>query len=167
MCLFELYFRQISSSYDIFRCGSSRIGKYWQVPTGRHFTAIIMPWNEIDSRSHMRFEIVRDKCWDLLNNIGLTYRSLNMRLVLNFFSWDWTSTCIELIKYFQLRKTKKIVLYMNYIATVISNRSNGPPTFASNGRCMERCFIESKNDWGNIISSLHSVSMIFVSSLSM
>ena len=78
-----------------------------------------------------------------------------------------TSTCIELIKYFQLRKTKKIVLYMNYIATVISNRSNGPPTFASNGRCMERCFIESKNDGGNIISSLHSVLTIFVSSLSM
>jgi len=26
-------------------CGSSRIGEYWQVPTGRHFTAIIMSWN--------------------------------------------------------------------------------------------------------------------------
>jgi hypothetical protein len=64
---------------------------------------------------------------------------------------------------------------MNYIATVISNRSNryihlywiGPPTFASNGRCMGRCSIESKNDERNIISSLHSVSTIFVSSLSM
>ena len=56
---------------------------------------------------------------------------------------------------------------MNYIATVISNRLNGyihlywtgPPTFASNGRCTGRCSIESKNDGGNIISSLHSVSM--------
>jgi len=85
MCLFELYFRQISSSYSIFRCGSSSIGEYWQVPTGRHFTAIIIPWNAIDSRSHMRFEIVWDKCWDLLNNIGLTYRNLNMRFVLNLF----------------------------------------------------------------------------------
>jgi len=64
---------------------------------------------------------------------------------------------------------------MNYIATVISNRSNGyiylywtgPPTFSSNGRCMGRCSIESKNYRGNIISSLHSVSTIFVSSLSM
>jgi len=64
---------------------------------------------------------------------------------------------------------------MNYIANVISNRSNGyihlywtsPPTFASNGRCMGRCSIESKNNGGNIISSLHSVSTIFVSSLSM
>jgi len=63
---------------------------------------------------------------------------------------------------------------MNYIATVISNYLNGyihlywtgTPTFASNGRCMGRCSIESKNDGGNIISSLHSVSMIFVSSLS-
>ena len=64
---------------------------------------------------------------------------------------------------------------MNYIATVISNCSNGyihlywtgPPTFASNGRCTGRYFIESKNDGGNIISSLYSVSTIFVSSLSM
>jgi len=64
---------------------------------------------------------------------------------------------------------------MNYISTVISNRLNGyihlywtgPPTFASNGRYMGRCSIESKNDGGNIISSLHSVSTIFVSSLSM
>ena len=85
VCLFELYFRQISSSYGIFRCGSSSIGEYWQVPTRRHVTAIIMPCNAIDSRSQMRFEIVRDKCWDLLNNIGLTYRSLNMRLILNLF----------------------------------------------------------------------------------
>ena len=50
---------------------------------------------------------------------------------------------------------------MNYIVTVISNRSNGyihlywtdPPTFASNGRCMGRCSIESKTNGGNIISS--------------
>jgi len=41
---------------------------------------------------------------------------------------------------------------MNYIATVISNRSNeyihlywiDPPIFASNGKCMGRCSIESK-----------------------
>ena len=71
-------------------------------------------------------------------------------------------------------KTMKILLYMNYIATVISNRSNGyihlywtgPPTF-SNGKCMGKCSIESKNDGGNIISSLHIFSTIFVSSLSM
>ena len=64
---------------------------------------------------------------------------------------------------------------MNYIATVISNPLNGynhlywtgPPTFASNGRCMGKCSIESKNDGGNIISSLHNVSTIFVSSLFM
>jgi len=63
---------------------------------------------------------------------------------------------MELIKYFQLRKTMKILLYMNYIATVISNILNGyihlywtgPPTLASNGTCMGRCSIESKNDGG-------------------
>ena len=43
----------------------------------------------------------------------------------------------------------------------------GPPTFTLNGKCTGRCSIESKNDGGNIISSLHIVSMIFVSSLSM
>ena len=64
---------------------------------------------------------------------------------------------------------------MNYIATVISNCSNGyihlywisPPTFSLNDKCIGRCSIESKNDGGNIISSLHSISTIFVSSLSM
>jgi len=64
---------------------------------------------------------------------------------------------------------------MNYIGTIISNCLNGyihlywtgPPTFTSNGRCMGRCSIESKNDGGNIISSLQSVLMIFVSSLLM
>ena len=64
---------------------------------------------------------------------------------------------------------------MNYIATIISNLSNeyihlywtGPPTFALNDKCMGRCSIESKNDGGNIISSLHIVLMIFISSLSM
>ena len=64
---------------------------------------------------------------------------------------------------------------MNSIATIISNRSNGhihlywtdPPAFASNGRCIGRCSIESKNEGGNIISSLHSVSMIFLWSISM
>jgi len=63
---------------------------------------------------------------------------------------------------------------MNYKATIISNLSNGyihlywigPPTFTSNGKCTGRCSIESKNDGGNIISSLHIVSTIFVSSLS-
>ena len=62
---------------------------------------------------------------------------------------------------------------MNYIATVISNLSNGyihlywtgPPNFTSNGKCTGRCSIEPKNNGGNIISSLHSVSTIFVSSL--
>ena len=54
---------------------------------------------------------------------------------------------------------------MNYIAPVISNLLNGyihlyltgPPTFTSNSKCMGRCSIESKNDGGNIISSLHIV----------
>ena len=64
---------------------------------------------------------------------------------------------------------------MNYIATVISNLSNeyihlywtGPPIFTSNGKCMGKCSIELKNDGGNIISSLHIISTIFISSLSM
>jgi hypothetical protein len=64
---------------------------------------------------------------------------------------------------------------MNYIATIISNLSNGyihlywtgPPTFTSNGKCTGRCSIESKNYGRNIISSLHIVSTIFVSGLSM
>ena len=64
---------------------------------------------------------------------------------------------------------------MNYIATVISNLLNGyihlywtgPPTFTLNGKCMGRCSIKSKNDEGNVISSFHIVSMIFVSCLSM
>ena len=64
---------------------------------------------------------------------------------------------------------------MNYIATVISNLSNGyihlywtdPPTFTSNDKCTGRCSIESKNDGGNIISSLHIILTIFFSSLSM
>jgi len=46
---------------------------------------------------------------------------------------------------------------MNYIATVISNLSNGyihlywtgPPTFTSNGKCTGRCSIESKNNGEN------------------
>jgi len=64
---------------------------------------------------------------------------------------------------------------MNYIATVISNPLNeyihlywiSPWTFTSNGKYTGRCSIESKNDGGNIISSLHIVSTIFVSSLLM
>ena len=64
---------------------------------------------------------------------------------------------------------------MNYIATVISNLSNeyihlywtSPPTFTLNGKFTGRCSIESTNDGGNIISSLHIISMIFVSSLSL
>ena len=121
-------------------CGSSRIGEYWQVPTWRHFTTIIMSWNTVDSRSQMRFEIVRDKCWDLLNNIGLTYWSLNMRLALNLFlKIEQVPAYIELNKNYQFKKTMKKLLIMNYITTVISNLSNGyihlywtgPPTFAS------------------------------------
>jgi hypothetical protein len=76
VCLFELYFRQISSFHDIFRCRSSRIGEYWQVPTWRHFTTIIMSWNTVYPRSQIRFEIVWEKCWDLLNNIGDTTKRL-------------------------------------------------------------------------------------------
>jgi len=64
---------------------------------------------------------------------------------------------------------------MNYIAIVISNLLNGyinlywtgPPTFTSNGKCTGRCSIELKNNGGNIISSLHIVLTIFISSLSM
>jgi len=64
---------------------------------------------------------------------------------------------------------------MNYIASIISNLLKGyihlcwtgPPTFASYGKYMGRCSIESKNDGGNIISSLHIISMIFISSRSM
>jgi hypothetical protein len=44
-----------------------------------------MPWNTVDPRSQMRFEIVWDKCWNLLNNIGQTYWHLNMRIILNLF----------------------------------------------------------------------------------
>jgi len=150
VCLSELYFRQISSSYDIFKCGSSRIGEYWQVPTWRHFTTIIMPWNMVDPRSQMRFEIVWDKCWDLLNNIGFTYWRLNMRLVLNLFFKDWTSTYIYRIKQkLSIKKIKKHLI-MNYVATVISNLSNGyihlyctgPPTFTSNSKSTGICSIE-------------------------
>jgi len=172
----ELYFRQISSPYNIFRCGSSKIGEYWQVPTWMHFTTIIMLWNTLDSRSQMRFEIIRDKCWDLLNNIDLTYWSLNMRLVLNpFFKIEQVSAYIEINKKYQLKKTMKKILIVNYIATIISNLLNGyihlywtgPLTFTLYDKCMDRCSIESKNNVGNIISSLHIVSTIFVSSLSM
>lgn len=61
---------------------------------------------------------------------------------------------------------------MNYIATIISNLLNGyihlywtgPLTFTSNDKCMGTCSIELKNNRGDIISSLHIVSMIFVSS---
>ena len=68
----------------------------------------------------------------------------------------------------------KKCLIMNYITTVISNLSNGyihlywtsAPTFTSNGKCMGRYSIELKNG-GNIISSLHIVSTIFVLSLLM
>ena len=64
---------------------------------------------------------------------------------------------------------------MNYIASVISNLSNGyihlywtsPLTFASNDKCMDRCFMKSKHNGGNIISSLHIVSTIFIYSRSM
>jgi hypothetical protein len=63
----------------------------------------------------------------------------------------------------------------DYIAYVISNFSNGyihlyeigPSTFASYGKWMGRCFMKSKTDGKNIISSLHIVSTIFISSLSM
>jgi len=69
----------------------------------------------------------------------------------------------------------KKLLIMNYIAIIISNLSNGyihlywtgPPTFTSYDKCMGRCSIKSKNNGGNIILSLHIVSTIFVSSLSM
>ena len=113
MCLSELYFRQISFPYGIFRCGSSRIGEYWQVPTWKHSTTIIMSWNTVDPRSQMRFKIVLDKCWDLLNNLGLTYWCLNMRLVLKLFflKIEQVPVFIELIKNYQLKKIKKTFNY--------------------------------------------------------
>jgi len=115
------------------------------------------------------------KMWDLLNNIGLTYWSLNIRLVLNPFFLRLNKYLHGINQIFSIKKNKEILLYMNYIATVISNRSNeyihlywtGPPTFASNSKCMGKYSIESKNNGENIISSLHVVSMIFVSSISM
>jgi len=131
-----------------------------------------MPWNVIDSYSQLRLEIVWDKYWDLFNNISLIYRSLNMRLVFNIF--------LRLSKYlhgikrmFSINK-KKWKYIFNYIARVISNLSNryiyiywtGPPTFTSYDKCMDKCSIESKNDGENIISSLHIVWTIFISSLS-
>jgi hypothetical protein len=69
----------------------------------------------------------------------------------------------------------KKCLIMNYIATIISNLLNGyiylywtsPSTFTSYGKYTGRCSTEWKNNGGNIISSLHIVSTIFVSSLSM
>jgi len=57
-------------------------------------------------------------------------------------------------------------VFINFLV-VIHLYWTGPPTFASNGKCMGKCSIKSKNDGGNIISSLHSISTIFVSSLSM
>jgi hypothetical protein len=78
------------------------------------------------------------------------------------------------LKKISIKKTIKKLLIMNYVATVISNLSNGyihlywtgPPTFTLYSKCMGRCSIKSKNDGGNIISSLYIVLMIFVSSLS-
>jgi hypothetical protein len=75
---------------------------------------------------------------------------------------------MELNKNFQLRKTMKRLLIMNYIATVISNISSGyihqywtdPPTCASYGKCMGRCSIKSKNNGGNIISSFKPFNVI-------
>jgi len=99
-----------------------------------------------------------------------------MRLVLNpFFKIEQVSAYIEINKKYQLKKSNEKTFIMNYIATIISNLSNGyihlywtgPPTFTSYDICMGRCSIESKNNGGNIISSLHIVSTIFVSSLSM
>jgi len=40
-----------------------------------------MTWNTIDCFSQLRLKIVRDKCGDLFNNIGLTYQRLNMCVV--------------------------------------------------------------------------------------
>jgi len=87
------------------------IEEYWQVSTWRHFTTIIMSWNTVDPRSQMRFEIVWDKYWDLLNNIALTYWRFNMHLVLNlffFFKIEQVSAYIELNKNYQLKKWKNV-----------------------------------------------------------
>ena len=121
----------------------------------------------------MRLEIVWDKCWDLLNNISLTYRCLNMPCFFTFF--------LRLNKYlhgikwiFSIKKNNENNIE-DYITYVISNLSNGyihlywtgPSTFAPYSKCMGRCSMESKKDGGNIISSLHIVSTIFVWRLSM
>ena len=63
-----------------------------------------------------------------------------------------------------------ILCIINYIATIISNLSNGyihlywtdTPTIASYGKYIGKCSIESKNDRGNIILILHIILMIFV-----
>ena len=103
----------------------------------------------------------------------LTYRCLNMRLVFYLF--------LRLNKYmygiklmFSINKNNENNIE-DYIAYVISNFSNGsihlyeigPSTFASYGKWKGRCFMKSKTDGRNIISSLHIVSTIFISSLSM
>ena len=123
MCLSELYFRQISSPHDIFRCGSSRIGEYWQVPTWMHFTTIIMSWNTVYPRSQMRFEIVWDKCWDLLNNIRLTYWRLNMRLVLNlFFKIEQVPAYIYIFIYIYIYIFIYIYIYWLVLKSVFLSR---------------------------------------------
>jgi hypothetical protein len=80
-----------------------------------------------------------------------------MRLALNLFlKIEQVPAYIELNKNYQFKKTMKKLLIMNYIATIISNFSNGyihiywtgPPTFTSYGKCTGRCSIESKNDEG-------------------
>ena len=76
---------------------------------------------------------------------------------------------IKLMFWIMQRKTKKI----NYDACVISNLSNeyvhqywiGPLTLTSNGKYMSRYSIKLKNNWENIISSLHIIWTIFISSL--
>jgi hypothetical protein len=123
MCLFKFYFRQISFPASIFWCGSSRIGEYWQVPTRRHFTTIIMLWNAIDSCSQMRLEIVRDKCWDLLNNICLIYRCLNMHLA--FYLFLRVEQDLYGIKWMFSININNGNNIEDYIAYVISNLLNG------------------------------------------
>jgi len=80
---------------------------------------------------------------------------------------------MELNECFELYKERQ--KKFNYDSCVIFNLSNGyihlywtgPSTFDLNGKCMGKCSINSKNNGGNIISSLHIVWIIFVSNLSM
>jgi hypothetical protein len=60
---------------------------YGRILTNSHLKALSHHRHTLEHGwvfSQLRLEIVRDKCWDLFNNIGLVYRSLNMQLIFYF-----------------------------------------------------------------------------------